>query len=52
MAIDDRLHAGLIHINDQTGRPTRSAAAMRRATAARWGGPADRDEYTHWKWPP
>jgi benzaldehyde dehydrogenase (NAD) len=53
MAIGDELHAGLIHINDQTVNddvvnPFGGVGASGNGTSI--GGPANWEEFTHWQW--
>ncbi len=53
MAIGARLHTGLLHINDQTVNdecvnPFGGCGASGNGGAV--GGPADRDEFSHWQW--
>jgi benzaldehyde dehydrogenase (NAD) len=53
MAIGERLASGLVHINDQTvndesTNPFGGTGASGNGGAM--GGPANIDEYTHWKW--
>lgn len=53
MAIADRLHAGLVHINDQTVNddvvnPFGGVGASGNGTSI--GGPANWDAFTHWQW--
>src|SRR5262249_5525938 len=53
MAIGERLSSGLVHINDQTvndesTNPFGGTGASGNGGAM--GGPANIDEYTHWKW--
>lgn len=53
MALGHRLHAGLIHINDQTVNddvvnPFGGVAASGNGTSI--GGPANWEAFTHWQW--
>lgn len=53
MAMGDDLHAGLIHINDQTVNddvvnPFGGVGASGNGTSI--GGPANWEEFTHWQW--
>ena len=53
MAIGNRLHAGLVHINDQTVNddvvnPFGGVGASGNGTSI--GGPANWEEFTHWQW--
>ena len=53
MALGERLHAGLLHINDQTVNddvvnPFGGVGASGNGTAI--GGPANWEEFTHWQW--
>lgn len=53
MAIGERLHTGLLHINDQTVadeviNPFGGTGASGNGTSV--GGPADWEQYTHWQW--
>ncbi|MGA1799007.1 benzaldehyde dehydrogenase [Sphingomonas sp. 4RDLI-65] len=53
MAIGDRLHAGLVHINDQTVNddvvnPFGGVGASGNGSSI--GGPANWEEFTHWQW--
>ena len=53
MALGERLHTGLLHINDQTVgdegvNPFGGTGASGNGTSV--GGPADWDQYTHWQW--
>ena len=53
MALGQRLHAGLLHINDQTVaddvvNPFGGRGASGNGTSM--GGPADWEEYTQWQW--
>jgi benzaldehyde dehydrogenase (NAD) len=53
MAIAERLHAGLVHVNDQTvndevTNPFGGTGASGNHT--NMGGPADIGEYTQWRW--
>jgi benzaldehyde dehydrogenase (NAD) len=53
MALGERLASGLVHINDQTvndesTNPFGGTGASGNGGAM--GGPANIDEYTHWKW--
>jgi benzaldehyde dehydrogenase (NAD) len=53
MAIGERLHTGLLHINDQTvadevTNPFGGTGASGNGTSV--GGPADWEQYTHWQW--
>lgn len=53
MAIGERLHTGLLHINDQTVadeviNPFGGTGMSGNGTSV--GGPADWDQYTHWQW--
>ncbi|WP_068081245.1 benzaldehyde dehydrogenase [Novosphingobium rosa] len=53
MALGDRLHAGLLHINDQTVNddvvnPFGGVGASGNGTSI--GGPANWEEFTHWQW--
>lgn len=53
MAIGDRLHTGLVHINDQTVNDESTNPFGGRGSSGNggaMGGPADLDEYTQWKW--
>ncbi|MBZ9559296.1 MULTISPECIES: benzaldehyde dehydrogenase [unclassified Modicisalibacter] len=53
MALGERLHTGLLHINDQTVadeviNPFGGTGASGNGTSV--GGPADWEQYTHWQW--
>jgi benzaldehyde dehydrogenase (NAD) len=53
LAIGERLHTGLLHINDQTVadevvNPFGGTGASGNGTSV--GGPADWEQYTHWQW--
>ncbi|MBB3801058.1 benzaldehyde dehydrogenase (NAD) [Xanthomonas arboricola] len=53
MALGERLHPGLLHINDQTVvdeviNPFGGTGASGNGTSV--GGPADWEQYTHWQW--
>jgi len=53
MTIGERLHTGLLHINDQTVadeviNPFGGTGASGNGTSV--GGPADWEQYTHWQW--
>ncbi len=53
LALGQRLHAGLLHINDQTVadegvNPFGGTGASGNGTSM--GGPADWEAYTHWQW--
>ncbi|WP_175720866.1 benzaldehyde dehydrogenase [Burkholderia anthina] len=53
MALGERLHTGLLHINDQTvadevTNPFGGTGASGNGTSV--GGPADWEQYTHWQW--
>ncbi|MCW0415990.1 Benzaldehyde dehydrogenase [NAD(+)] [Xanthomonas sacchari] len=53
MALGERLHTGLLHINDQTvadevTNPFGGTGASGNGTSM--GGPADWGQYTHWQW--
>ena len=53
MAMGEELHAGLIHINDQTVNddvvnPFGGVGASGNGTSI--GGPANWEEFTHWQW--
>jgi benzaldehyde dehydrogenase (NAD) len=53
MALGERLQSGIVHINDQTvndeaTNPFGGTGASGNGGAM--GGPANLDEYTHWKW--
>lgn len=53
MALGDRLHSGLLHINDQTVNddvvnPFGGVGASGNGTSI--GGPANWEEFTHWQW--
>ncbi|WP_206243784.1 benzaldehyde dehydrogenase [Novosphingobium terrae] len=53
LALGDRLHAGLLHINDQTVNddvvnPFGGVGASGNGTSI--GGPANWEEFTHWQW--
>lgn len=53
MALGDRLHTGLLHINDQTVNddvvnPFGGVGASGNGTSI--GGPANWEEFTHWQW--
>jgi benzaldehyde dehydrogenase (NAD) len=53
VAIGDRLHAGLVHINDQTVGddvivPFGGVGASGNHTSI--GGPANWEEFTQWRW--
>ncbi|MGF6536137.1 benzaldehyde dehydrogenase (NAD) [Paraburkholderia sp. GAS206C] len=53
MALGERLHTGLLHINDQTVadeviNPFGGTGASGNSTSV--GGPADWEQYTHWQW--
>lgn len=53
MALGDRLHTGLVHINDQTVNDESTNPFGGRGSSGNggaMGGPADLDEYTQWKW--
>lgn len=52
-ALGERLHPGLLHINDQTVldeviNPFGGTGASGNGTSV--GGPADWEQYTHWQW--
>jgi benzaldehyde dehydrogenase (NAD) len=53
MAMGERLHTGLLHINEQTVadeviNPFGGTGASGNGTSV--GGPADWEQYTHWQW--
>ncbi|HKQ81524.1 MAG TPA: benzaldehyde dehydrogenase [Steroidobacteraceae bacterium] len=53
LALGERLHTGLLHINDQTigdevVNPFGGTGASGNGTSV--GGPADWEQYTHWQW--
>ncbi|MDF3839310.1 benzaldehyde dehydrogenase, partial [Cupriavidus basilensis] len=53
MALGERLHTGLLHINDQTVadeviNPFGGTGASGNGSSV--GGPADWEQYTHWQW--
>lgn len=53
MAIGDQIHAGLLHINDQTvnddvTNPFGGVGASGNGSSI--GGPANWEEFTHWQW--
>ncbi|WP_353981191.1 benzaldehyde dehydrogenase [Salinicola endophyticus] len=53
MALGDKLHTGLLHINDQTVadeviNPFGGTGSSGNGTSV--GGPADWEQYTHWQW--
>ncbi|MGO1070990.1 benzaldehyde dehydrogenase [Lysobacter sp. CA199] len=53
MALGERLHVGLLHINDQTVadegvNPFGGTGASGNGTSV--GGPSDWEQYTHWQW--
>ncbi|MCC8628991.1 benzaldehyde dehydrogenase [Xanthomonas vesicatoria] len=53
LALGERLHPGLLHINDQTVldeviNPFGGTGASGNGTSV--GGPADWEQYTHWQW--
>jgi len=53
MAIGERLHSGIVHINDQTvGDDSTNPFGGRGASGngGAMGGPSDLDEYTQWRW--
>ncbi|WP_042812406.1 aldehyde dehydrogenase family protein, partial [Xanthomonas citri] len=53
LALGEKLHTGLLHINDQTVadevvNPFGGTGASGNGTSV--GGPADWEQYTHWQW--
>ena len=53
MAIGERLHVGLVHVNDQTVNDDGTMPMGGRGASgngSRHGGPANWDEFTHWQW--
>ncbi|MBT0962951.1 benzaldehyde dehydrogenase [Denitromonas sp. IR12] len=53
MAIGDRLNTGLLHINDQTVADdcvNPFGGCGDSGNGGSVGGPADRDEFSHWQW--
>ena len=55
MVIGERLHVGLVHVNDQTVNDDGTMPIGRRGASgngSRHGGPANWDEFTQWQWTP
>lgn len=53
MAIAERLHVGLVHVNDQTVNDDGTMPMGGRGASgngSRHGGPANWDEFTQWQW--
>jgi benzaldehyde dehydrogenase (NAD) len=53
MAIGERLHVGLVHVNDQTVNDDGTMPMGGRGASgngSRHGGPANWDEFTQWQW--
>jgi benzaldehyde dehydrogenase (NAD) len=53
MALSERLHVGLVHINDQTVNDDGTMPMGGRGASgngSRHGGPANWDEFTQWQW--
>jgi benzaldehyde dehydrogenase (NAD) len=53
LAIAERLHSGIVHVNDQTVNDESTNPFGGRGSSGNggsMGGPSDLDEYTSWRW--